>query len=314
MSTSIDSDDPTQARFGADGTRRGTPDSEAGGDGAAFPFVPTLLLFVLVGGLIWWSGEGPSGSSILVENPADEARRADIVWKGSGGGVSGTLLRVLEPNSALRFRIPEATTGCVRWIQEGGVRAAWPLSGGGVGQDLSVLPLRTPRSGSTSGCPPELVDHRIRPTLGRWMIPGEPARIHRERMIPRRNHRRNRFAGASNRRSRGRDGDEGSLGSFSWWLDLFSDPPTRSGERRVTYWHLTPRGWIRGGWTTRDDAEPDRPPGDRAMTCAHVEERPTRLVQPGRRLLTMWKGKPDHARTLVRRFGDCPGSHDRRSS
>lgn len=77
-----------------------------------------------------------------------------------------------------------------------------------------------------------------------------------------------------------------------------------SEEQRVTYWHLTPRGWVRGGWAGGADPRPDRPPEDRVITCAYVEAGSTSAVH------TVWIGDSEYARTLMWRFGRCPWTHD----
>ncbi|MDX1566919.1 MAG: hypothetical protein R3223_03900 [Longimicrobiales bacterium] len=246
------------------------------------PILSGVVLILLVGALVWTAGEGPPPGTVVVENPGDAPRHADVVLRARGGAVSASLLRLVEPGSSLGYRIPAGAAGCVRWIDDGSVRAAWAVPRSRTSGAGTVLELSRGGAASSGACPPELVRHRIRPALGRWMNPGDAARIHRERMIPRILHRRAIRRTASNR-------------------------------RRVTYWHLTPRGWIRGGWATRDDLQQDHPPPDRALTCAFVEERPTRLIRPTRRVLTVWKGDRELSRTLTHRFGPCPGSHDRRT-
>lgn len=189
MSTSITPEHSKRARMPTHGTRGGVARKQKDG----FPFRPTLVLFLLIGGLVWWSGEeGAPGAGVVVENPADRTRRADVVWRGPDGTLSGSLLRVVEPFGSEGYRIPAEASACVRWIEDGSVRGAWPLSAGATKQDVAVLKLPASGHATTGVCLPELVDHRIRPALGRWMVPGDPVRLHRERMIPRTLHRRHR--------------------------------------------------------------------------------------------------------------------------
>lgn len=272
------------------------------------PWVPTLVVFLLVGALAWRTERRPEPTRLLIGNGSVEARAVDVVWKDPGGGISGTLLRVIEPGDTLRQVLRSGWSACVRWIDDASasVEGAWP-----------VPPALEPRTVVLSGpplasaaarhaCAPELAEHRIRPRLGRWMNPGDPDGVHRERIIPRILHRRTVRRRASRRRS--------GRGGFPSWAASLPSSSGKMGSRRVTYWHLTPRGWVRGGWETLSDAQPDRPPDDRVMSCIYVEGRPTNLVRATREVSTVWSGDPVLARRLTRRFGRCPRGHDRAAS
>jgi len=75
-------------------------------------------------------------------------------------------------------------------------------------------------------------------------------------------------------------------------------------DQRVTYWHLTPRGWVRGGGDGEEDPPSDRCPDDRVMTCVYVESSWTQEVH------TVWIRDAKYARKLMWRFGRCPWTHD----
>ena len=193
-----------------------SPRTSGSDRGTVFPLVPVLVLFLLVGVLVWAAGESPPSESVVIENPAEEPRHTDLVWRAEGGDVSTSLLRVVEPRTAVGYRIPAGATGCVRWIDDGSVRATWRVPATASEEPGTALELSLDGDSSGSACPPELVGHRIRPALGRWMIPDEPVRLHRERMIPRVLHRRAIRRVPSSRRRNDGDGSFDRGGPAFW--------------------------------------------------------------------------------------------------
>lgn len=92
---------------------------------------------------------------------------------------------------------------------------------------------------------------------------------------------------------------------FPSWLSWLSGRSVERRILRVTYWHLTPRGWVRGGRGGGDHAGNGTggPPEDRVITCAYVEtssEQEVHIVEIE---------DPEAAWKLMWRFGRCPWSH-----
>lgn len=185
---------------------RGTRDRVRGEErveGRGAPVIPTLLLFLLVGVLVWASDEKNPPEPVIVENPTGEVLFADVVWKEPGGAVSGTFLQPVEAQGTLAYPVRPATVACVRVVRRGEVHGIWPVEPRS-GERRVELDGGHGASGADSvRCPPEIVEHRVRPGLGRWLSPGEPDRIYRERIISRGLHRRGWQTQDRSRRSLG---------------------------------------------------------------------------------------------------------------
>ena len=280
---------------------------EAGSRGGGDPWGPIAVLLLLVGALAATTADVHPTARAVIENPTERAWSVDVVWRAAGGGVSGSLIRVVEPTRTLTVGVRPGVEGCVRVIDQEAARVegAWSLPPGPPDRPVVVLgpslpSLRPDVPGD--GCAQELVEHRIRPRPGRWMSPREPERLRRERLIPRALPRR-----ALKRRISRRRRWIDRLRSWTGWTPL---PGGTRMERRATYWHLTPREWVRGGWESVEVSEPDRPPDDRVKTCAYVEDRPTRLARGRRRVRTLWIRQADHASRLTSRPTAPPASRD----
>lgn len=184
--------------------RRSGPD-EGGVDGAVLAI---LVLSFLVGGLVWRIADDPVLPRILIENPGTQARTVDVVWKNSVGTVSGSLLHTVEPTETLVHSLRNGMAACIRWIDEptGSIEAVRPVPVRGRSHVLVVLGSSPARHARMDRCPRELVEHPIRPRLGRRMTPDQPGETYRERLIPRTLHRRQ-----VRRRDTGRRGSGGEV-------------------------------------------------------------------------------------------------------
>lgn len=80
-----------------------------------------------------------------------------------------------------------------------------------------------------------------------------------------------------------------------------------SASNEWTEYHLTPRGWERGGyqWDFGKAERPD-PPTDRVMTCIYRERMSSGFSKMKESVETTWKGEPKAIAKWRDKHGSCP--------
>lgn len=144
------------------------------------------LVLLLIGRGVEW----PGSADIEVVNAGNEPMLVDARWWGGPARVVGPFARLLEPDSAMVIRPGGRGDLCIRAIEPGSGRIARVLvpardRNDVLRVDIPSAPAGPPGPELPVVCPGFLEDDRVRVGWGRYLQPGNPPRVRRERIIRR---------------------------------------------------------------------------------------------------------------------------------
>lgn len=134
-------------------------------------------------------GRWPELSTLTVESALDSSVLVDVRMRARSGAVDGPITQRLDPGSELTFTAPPDRPVCVRLFVPHDRRfISFQVDGGRQASSTAVRLLPSTLQRTPSGfarCDPELAQHRVRTTLGRYFHPDQPETLRRERILSR---------------------------------------------------------------------------------------------------------------------------------
>lgn len=151
-------------------------------------FIGLLLLAALV--IVVKStdrGSWPDSWTLVVESALEDSVLVDVRMSTPAGNVEGPVAQGLLPGTELNFPVSSDRAVCLRiFVPPDNRMLPLRVEGSGSGARTSIRLRPSNLTGPAPApirCNPELAQHRVRPTLGRYFDPDRPHIVHRERIL-----------------------------------------------------------------------------------------------------------------------------------